>query len=233
MTAAVRGAQPSEPPDAWLDLLATLIADAPVNLVSRGDRADVRRLHVDEAVQVAQHLTVAPGARWMDLGTGGGLPGLVLARMYADTQWTLLDARAKKIRLVEAFARALDVGNVHAVHARAEDLARSGSHAGSYGGVISRAVGSLTRTVALARPFVGHGEIIAVRGLRAAQDADALAPWRDRLGVSVDEVATIDGTIRPTALVRVRGHGPVPPAFSRMQRTILRSTQGGSDVGSA
>lgn len=216
----------------WAREFARLLASAPVNLVSRRDRPDVQRIHVDEAIAVSRQLTLQSGARWMDLGTGGGLPGLVLARAFPHTTWTLVEARSKKIAQVRCFADALDVTNVHPLHARAEDLAAS-SHAGAYDGVISRAAGSLPQTVVLARPFITDGVVIAIRGPRAAADVEASAPMCEDLGLAVDAVDEIGGTIRPTWLVRLRGLGPVPADFPRTQRALLRATRGGSSDGSA
>lgn len=219
--------------DDWADHLARLIANAPVNLVSRGDRRNVRRVHVDECARIVAELQLRAGMRWMDLGTGGGLPGLVCAAAFPDVSWTLVDARAKKIAQVAEFARTLALVNVEAVHGRAEDLVREPRLSATFDGVISRAVGSLEQTVALSRGFVTSGQIVAIRGPRAPEEAERVARWSDDLGLLVDEVLPIDGTIRPTWLVRMRGQGPVPAHFPRTRRTLLRSTRGGSSDGSA
>ena len=220
------GSRPRPIELSWAAELARLIASAPVNLVSRRDRGDVRRIHVDEAIAVSRQLWLRDGGRWMDLGTGGGLPGLVLAAAFPNTSWTLVDARAKKIGLVRHFADVLDLSNVQALHARAEDLAASGKTR-VYDGVVSRAAGSLATTVVLARPFITHGTVIAIRGPRVAEDVETSARICADLGLVVDAVDEIGGTIRPTWLVRLRGQGPVPADFPRTQRALLRATRGG------
>lgn len=211
--------------DAWLDHLASLIATSPVNLVSRADRDNVLSVHLDECVRIAAGLSVRPGDRWLDLGTGGGLPGLVLAACYPESAWCLLDARAKKIRQVAAFARELGLTNVDAVHDRAEDRAETGTQVD---GVISRAVGSLPETVVLSRPLVAEGQIVAVRGPRARSEVEELRPWCDDLGLSVSAVTEVDGTMRPTWLVHLRTQGSPPPRFPTARRALLRSSTGGS-----
>lgn len=228
MSADSRVLVPAPLSDAWLDRLATLIADAPVNLVSRGDRTSVRSVHVDECVAVAQQMRLTNGSSWMDLGTGGGLPGLVLAASFPTVQWTLLDARAKKLAQVRRFADNLGLQNVTTVHARAEELALDPRHRGRYAGVVSRAVGPLAPTVALCRGFVEDGEIVAIRGPKASAEAESLVQWCEDLGVTLPTVEPISGTMRPTWLVRLRGRGPAPARFPRARTLLLQSARGGT-----
>lgn len=221
-------ATPQVPASAWLDELAALIASSPINLVSRGDRADVRGLHVDESVAVAQAMRPAVGSRWMDLGTGGGLPGLVLAACFPAVTWTLVDARAKKLSQVEHFARVLELDNVTTLHGRAEELSGDRAHDGAYAGVVARAVGSLALTAALARGFVERGEIVAIRGPRAREEASAIVRWCDDLGITLETVLEISGTMRPTWLIRLCGRGPAPARFPRARTELLQSARGGT-----
>jgi 16S rRNA (guanine527-N7)-methyltransferase len=223
-----QGSGPVRLTDEWCDELATMIAEAPINLVSRADRASVRKLHVDEAVAVARHLRLEDGSSWMDLGTGAGLPGLVLAAAFPRVKWTLLDARAKKIAQVAQFAVRLGLMNITTVHARAEDLADHTEHKGRYSGVVARAVASLQLTIALGRGFVEDGELVVIRGPKARKESAALVRWIDDLGITLETVERISGTMRPTWLIRVRGRGPVPAHFPRARRRLLDSARGGT-----
>lgn len=205
-----RDDEPRPVSDEWLDQLTALIANAPINLVSRRDRAHVRSRHVDECVAVANVLRIRPGARWMDLGTGGGLPGLVLAAAFPEVSWTLLDARRKKLGQVQHFVAALGLANVEVLHGRAEQLANDLALRGGFDGVISRAVGSLEDTVGLARGFLRPGgEVIAIRGRSVHEEVASAWSTLPGLGLSIEAVEQISGTIRSTWLVRLRGRsGP-------------------------
>lgn len=206
---------PAPPGDAWRDELADLIAKAPVNLVSADDRPHVRGRHVDEAVAVGLRLAIRAGERWVDLGTGGGLPGLVLAAMYPDARWLLIDARAKKVRQVAHFAAVLGLDNVSVRHGRAEEITATADTVIA-DGIISRAVGSIEQTAVWSRGFVDHGQIIAIRGPAAPMEAERLRDMEHDLALTVEAVERIDATMRPTWLIRMRGGG-------RVQRTIDRA----------
>lgn len=85
---------------------------------------------------------VAPPARALDLGSGGGVPGLVLAVTWADAELVLLDAQLRRVRFLQEAVEALDlVGRVAVVHGRAEELARDEAHRGRYDVVTARSFG--------------------------------------------------------------------------------------------
>lgn len=202
--------------EARLSLLGRLIADAPLNLVSRGDRGDVRGIHIDEALAVARRLPMKAGSRWVDLGTGGGLPGLVLALVFPDVRWTLLDATAKKIAAVEGFARALELDNVEAVHGRAEDLARRKTMRGSFDGVVTRALAALPVAAELARSFLVDGGVFAaVKGPRHEEEMTSAHSVLHALRFRPPVAERVPDTVRPTWLVTMRAVGDPPDGVPR------------------
>ncbi len=93
-----------------------------VNLVSRKDIENIERRHIAPCAVAARFFAPALGARVMDVGTGGGLPGLPLAAIFPQAQFTLVDSIGKKIRAVEELARAAGLENVTALNARAETV---------------------------------------------------------------------------------------------------------------
>ena len=90
--------------------------------------------HVLHSLDIAKVMRFQPGARVLDVGTGGGFPGLPLAVLHPETEFVLCDSIGKKIKVVEAAAKAAGLKNVTAVHARAEHVP------GQFDFVVSRAV---------------------------------------------------------------------------------------------
>jgi 16S rRNA G527 N7-methylase RsmG len=127
--------------DERLQRLAELIASSPHNLVSPRERDHVLEGHIGESLAVASAITglVEAGAAWVDLGTGGGLPGLVLAIAYPATTWTLIDAVEKKAAAVRSFAQELNIENVRVIAERAETAAHDPLLRGRARGVVARA----------------------------------------------------------------------------------------------
>ncbi len=171
-----------------LERLADLIAASPHNLVARADHPVLRTVHVREAEELATLLDPRPGSLWMDLGTGGGLPGLVLARAHPQATWRLVDARRKKADEVQRFAAELGIA-CEVVADRAELLARQPEHRGAYEGVVARAVAPLRSLVELVRPLLTPaGRCWAIKGERWEDEIDEAQRALRELGMDVEHV---------------------------------------------
>lgn len=198
-----------------LGRLAWLIANSPHNLVSRGERPVIAS-HIDESVAVGRVLPLVAGARWVDLGTGGGLPGLALAASHPHVEWTLLDAVGKKAAAVRAFAGELGLDNVTVVHGRAEALAREPEHRGAYDGVVSRAVAELRVLVELGRGFLSPGGVLAaVKGPRWRAELRDAAEALRVLRLETLAAQDVPNTVRATTVVMLRALGPPPTPYPR------------------
>jgi 16S rRNA (guanine527-N7)-methyltransferase len=194
--------------------LGTLLAGSPHNLVARGDRADILDRHILEAAALADRLS--PAGRWMDLGTGGGLPGLVLAWRHPTVTWVLVDATAKKIAEVDRFAAALELQNVRALVGRAESLAHQPAHRGTYDGVVARAVAPLATLVELARGFLRpEGLLVAVKGPAWRDELEAAQAALRRLAVQHVSTERLPNAARESWVVTMQAAGPPPAGFPR------------------
>ncbi|MCS5490476.1 16S rRNA (guanine(527)-N(7))-methyltransferase RsmG [Algoriphagus limi] len=118
------------------DQLKALYEDwnAKINVISRKDMDQFYVHHVIHSLGIAKVMRFQPGTKVLDIGTGGGFPGIPLAILFPDTHFHLVDSIGKKITVVKEVARALKLSNVEAQQARAETLVRK------YDFVISRAV---------------------------------------------------------------------------------------------
>lgn len=152
-----------------------------LNLISFSTKEELFG-HVVDALQV---LRVAPDRplRLIDVGTGGGLPGVPLA--IARPQWTviLLDSLRKKQVAVSSLLEAVQVTNAQAVWGRAEDLARGTDLRETFEGALCRAVGRLTTVMELTVPFLKiGGSAYLHRGSDGRDELEASNQALDRLG---------------------------------------------------
>ena len=148
--------------------------NAHVNLTSIVTPEGILTLHMLDSLSIAKELGDA--RRLIDVGTGGGFPGIPLAVAFPDRHFTLIDGTQKKIRFVAEAIAALDIRNARAVAARAESYDAEKN----FDVVITRAVGSLADTVErTARLLAPRGRVLAMKG-RVPDDEIRALPrgWR-------------------------------------------------------
>jgi 16S rRNA (guanine527-N7)-methyltransferase len=163
---------------------AALVRASEHNLVSRRARDELETRHIPECVRLAEVLPKGP-QRVLDLGSGGGFPGMVLAIVRPELEVHLLDATAKKTQFLREAAT--DLGAAVQIHTgRAEELARDAALASTFDVVTARAVAPLDRLVTWAVPFLRPGGLLyAVKGERWAEELTAARDAIARLGASV------------------------------------------------
>jgi 16S rRNA (guanine527-N7)-methyltransferase len=108
-----------------------------INVISRKDIDLLYERHVLHSLGIAKVMTFLPGENVLDVGTGGGFPGIPLAILFPETRFHLVDSIGKKIKVVNEVAAALELKNVRATHARAEEIKEQ------FDFVVSRAVTQL------------------------------------------------------------------------------------------
>ncbi|MCD0489413.1 16S rRNA (guanine(527)-N(7))-methyltransferase RsmG [Pedobacter sp. MC2016-14] len=108
--------------------------NAQINVISRKDIDELYERHILHSLGIAKFCSFKPGEKVLDVGTGGGFPGIPLAILFPETQFHLVDSIGKKIKVVTEVAAALGLTNVKASHSRAEQITDK------YNFVVSRAV---------------------------------------------------------------------------------------------
>lgn len=124
-----------------------------VNLVSRKDMDNLYERHVLHSLGIAKVKSFKPGTRILDVGTGGGFPGIPLAILFPDTHFHLIDGTGKKIMVVNEVIDELGLKNASAEKVRSEDLA------GRYDHIVSRAVTDLPNFEALTEHLLIPGVV--------------------------------------------------------------------------
>lgn len=116
-----------------------------INVISRKDIGNLYEHHVLHSLGIAKVIRFAPGTKIMDLGTGGGFPGIPLAILFPEVQFHLVDSIGKKVRVATEVAGSIGLKNVTTRHARAEEEKQL------FDFVVSRAVMPLTDLLKIIR----------------------------------------------------------------------------------
>jgi len=158
------------------------------------------------------------GARFLDVGTGAGFPGIPLAICRPQWDVVLLDSLRKRLAFLESAMNVLGLNNVSTLHARAEDAARNPAYRDSFDVVVSRAVARLPVLLELCLPFVKVGGVfVAMKGSgvedEVEESGNALAEWNGRVRSTIE--LSLPAGYGQRALVVVEKTGRTKQMFPR------------------
>lgn len=148
-----------------------MIWNRKTNLTAIKKPDEVAEKHFIDCLMITEQLDALENL--MDMGSGGGFPGIIIKIMNPSLNIVLVDSVRKKVSFLNHVIRTLDLDRIKAVHARAEDLHKDQLYAQQYDGVISRAFADLVLFTDLATPFLnGQGKIYAMKGKDGENEAD-------------------------------------------------------------
>ena len=152
-----------------------------INVISRKDMDNFMVHHVLHSLSIAKVISFLPGTRILDVGTGGGFPGIPLAILFPEVEFILLDSIEKKIKVVTSVVNELGLKNVNPVRKRAED------EKGRYDFVVSRAVTEFRSFISLAYKNLDESGKNSLRNgilyLKGGDLSDELAQFNNKVKV--------------------------------------------------
>lgn len=196
-------------------------ATARVNLTALRRPAEIEQRHLGESLALVRLLQEAgmlpPCSAVIDVGSGGGLPGIPLAIVRADLRVTLLEATAKKAAFLRDTVAQLGLASVAVLAARAEDAGHDPDQREQYDVAVARAVAPLNVLAELMLPLVRPGgRMAAVKGSRVHEEVAVGAAAVERCGGRIERVLPLGGdTPHPLFVVLAAKVAPTPPELPR------------------
>lgn len=164
-----------------------------INLTAITNREEFIERHYEDSLTVAMLPEFVGARKVMDLGTGGGFPGVPLAIAFLEKDFVLVDSLNKRIKIIQEFCDQLGIGNVTAIHGRAEELGRDPALRDQFDAVLSRAVADLRVLSEYCLPFVKvGGSFIAYKGADCEAEVAEAAYSIETLGGSPLKIVNSD-----------------------------------------
>lgn len=156
---------------AYLELV--LERNEHINLTAVRDRDEAIVKHLADSLAVTDLPEYIKAETVIDVGTGAGFPGAVLAIADPEKNFVLLDSTLKRLRVIDEFAETLGLSNIRTLHARAEEINRKTEYNGTFDLCVSRAVASLDKLAGWCLPFVKKGgSFISFKGENYAAELE-------------------------------------------------------------
>ena len=195
-----------------------------INLTAITDDEGIAVKHFLDCLLVCKYADFKSGDKIIDVGTGAGFPGLVIAAANPDVQVTLLDSTGKKLKAVEDMAQSMGVTNAQVVHMRAEEAGQKPDFREKYDYATARAVAELRVLLEYTLPFVKKGgTFLSLKGAAAIEEIDGAGNSLKMLGgkiQGVDEFSLPGGDKR--AIIKVKKISQIPPKYPRVSAQIAK-----------
>ncbi len=160
-----------------------------INLTAVRDRGEAIVKHVLDSLAICDLPEYKAAKTVIDVGTGAGFPGALLAIVSPEKEFTLLDSTLKRLRVIDEFAEALNISNLNTVHARAEEINRKPEYSAAFDICVSRAVANLDTLSKWCLPFVRKGgSFIAYKGENYNEELVGASKTLRKLGGKLDRI---------------------------------------------
>lgn len=195
-----------------------------INLTAILDDEGIAVKHFLDCLLVTKTADFKSGMNVIDVGTGAGFPGLVIAAAYPEMNVTLLDSTGKKLKAVEDIANKMGIENVKIVHARAEDMGKNPEFREKYDFATARAVAQLRVLLEYTLPFVKKGgNFLSLKAAIAEEEIDGASHSLQVLGGKIEGVNTFnlpDGDKR--VIINVKKISQISPKYPRPSAQIAK-----------
>lgn len=163
-----------------------------MNLTSITEEKDVVLKHFIDSLAIKNYIDISNG-RVIDIGTGAGFPGIPLAIIYNDTQFTLMDSLNKRINFINTVMEECKLYNIETVHSRAEDLGHNNVYREKYDYCVSRAVAAIPVLLEYCIPFLKTGgKFISYKSEKAEEEISLSGNAQKKLGCRFDKLYSFD-----------------------------------------
>lgn len=193
-----------------------------INLTAITDDEGIAIKHFLDCLVLQKYVDIKSGAALIDVGTGAGFPGLVLAAARSDISVTLLDSTGKKLKAVSDIAENMGLKNVTVLHARAEEAAKSADYREKFDYATARAVAGLNVLCEYCLPFVTPGgSFVSMKGAAAREELDSAKNAIALLGGKTESVNTftLDGC-GERSIIKIKKISQTSPKYPRASAKI-------------
>ncbi|MGD2027658.1 MAG: 16S rRNA (guanine(527)-N(7))-methyltransferase RsmG [Anaerolineales bacterium] len=200
----------------YADLLHTW--NQKINLTGLSSPEDIRIKHFLDSLSCQQVLKDTSRESIVDVGTGGGFPGLPLKLLYPEMRLTLVESTAKKTAFLSLVVQELGLKQVEVVNARAEEIGQNPEHRESYDWAVARAVALLPVLAEYLLPLVRvGGRVIAQKGETAPEEVESAGEAIEILGGQLSDLQEVDlpGIDDKRFLVVIGKVAPTPEKYPR------------------
>jgi len=196
-----------------------------INLTAVRDPRDMVVKHFLDSMEIGRLAQVETSDRILDLGTGGGFPGIPLKILHPEKVFTLMDASAKKLNFIREACRELGIAGVECIHMRAEDAGQDAGHREQYGMVLARAVAYLPVLCEYAIPLLQVGGVLAAaKMLPDSHELEDSGAALRKLGAVLDGIDEykLQGLPDTRSVVRIRKTKPTDKKYPRTPASIAK-----------